>query len=92
MKKTGQEWLDEMPRYVRSAWEKNVKNNVSIERYHHRKQFLLKDITDLHDFIYGSFVFKNTPEGHDFWSEIAKGQKIPNFFEFMHFKLKKLLS
>ena len=81
MKKAGKEWLGEMPRTIQKAWERNVKKtNFSDERNERRKQFLLENISDLHSFIYGSFVFYDTPEGHNFWSAVAKGSKVRNIF------------
>lgn len=91
MKKTGQEWLNETPLFVRKAWEKNVKNNVGDKSYHNRKQFLLQMVTDRFQFFSQSFVFCETCDGHDFWASIARGEK-PSFLKFVSARFKKLIS
>jgi hypothetical protein len=92
MKKAGQEWLEEMPITIQKAWERNVKKRgFSDERNEIRKQFLLEDISDLHSFIYGSFVFYDTPEGHNFWAAVAKGSKVRNIFLLMKMTFSNLI-
>ena len=91
MKKTGQEWLNEMPWFVRKAWEKNVKKSASPDAYNRRRQFLLNDISDRFEFVYGSFVFCHTPEGHYFWRSIGRGEKT-NFFKFVLARFKNTIS
>lgn len=70
--KTGHEWLATLPEVYQLQWRENFDKKFafySIDEYLEIKHEVL-----LH-FISGSFYCGNTPQGFDYWEDIANGYK-----------------
>lgn len=71
--KKGYEWYRTLTKKQQKQWRKNLlkycKNNL--------KHFynILNRSDSLKDFMYNSFIFRDTPQGHDYWRNIANKNK-----------------
>jgi hypothetical protein len=86
--KTGQEWFDMLPKQLQERWLFYVveRDTDSIDR-------LFKEETTFQHFMFRSFVFAQTEEGHFYWFDVSEGRfgviqkkksllsKIINFFK-----------
>ena len=67
-KKTIREWLNELPEPISSRAIKNAENESesSLEE---------EDVTSsIMCALAGAFVWNDTPEGHEFWRQVSKGE------------------
>jgi len=65
--KSGYYYLRKLSRTDRKSYRKNFKSNVI---HIPLKMWLESEALDMEDFIGGAFVWKNTPEGHDYWEQL----------------------
>lgn len=72
MRKTVEEWLNELPEHIK---EKALVNLCEAEDYNKDNiEDILEEPEDsLWDAIAGSFIWTGTPEGNDFWKNVAEG-------------------
>ena len=87
--RTGQEWFDMLPKELQKKWLFYTERNQG-ESFVYRR---LNSKGTFENFIWASFIFVTTEEGHDYWSDIAHGRfgviqkkksllsKIINFFK-----------
>jgi len=83
--RSGKEWFDMLPKQLQKRWLLYTSKE--------RANFLLSEKITFQKFMYTSFTFINTEEGHNYWEDISKGRfgvlqnkksilsKIINFFK-----------
>ena len=65
----GQEWFDMMPKQLQERWLLYTREDIKNE--------ILTDKKTFRKFLYQSFVFSQTEEGHLYWDRISEGYFVP---------------
>ena len=85
--RSGQEWFSMLPKQLQERWLFYV-----LKQKEGKKEHLFREKNTFRKFIFSSFVFAETDEGHDYWYGISEGyfgvnqkkslwSKIINFFK-----------
>jgi hypothetical protein len=67
--RSGQEWFDMLPKQLQERWL-----FYRSTRQKGQKDTVLREKTTFKEFMFRSFVFANTKEGHFYWVDIAEGR------------------
>jgi hypothetical protein len=75
MEMQGVQWLGRLSKEEQIVFCKNRVNHrdTGLDTYRGMTiaQYLLCEFDSFNKFIDGAFIWQNTPEGHDYWSDIA---------------------
>jgi hypothetical protein len=74
--RTGASWLTKLPDEVQVMWRHDVvklRGEADVE-------WLLKGTDTFSGFIAGSFVWKKSSQGYDFWYNISKGKFVTKYY------------
>ena len=56
---------------IYERWEKNLKGQSSNESFKANRDYLLGSLIKTSDVIACAFIFRVTPEGHNFWKSVV---------------------
>lgn len=66
--KTIREWLNELPELYRSRAIKNAENDPEPSLEEEAAESIVGGA------VAGAFVWRDTPEGHEFWDQVSRGE------------------